>query len=216
MAEGVGSGERPRDLLQTLVIVCIVLTPAWLGPPWWTWLWTALVAVVAAPAVWFTWTGAPWVPTPHAELERLVPLLALAPGERFVDLGAGDGRVLRHVARATDAEVIGVEASVLPWMLGRLRGAGPSGQLLLGSRYGPAMPQRLGLAGARAVYLWSTPYGLAHPKLPAVLGALPAGARVVTYGTPLPFWRPREVDRTGQRPLFCYVVGSSSERQETT
>ena len=208
--------HRARDLLQTTVLVLVALTPAWLLPAGVALPWLAAVSLLAAPALWFTWTGAPWVPTPTDDLDRVVTLLGVGPDDRVVDLGAGDGRVLRHVAAVTGARVAGVEAAPAPWLLGAVRGwlGGPRVPVRLASRYAPSA--RLRLAETDAVYLWSTARGVAHPGLPSLLARLPPGARVVCYATPLPFWVPEAIDTTGQRPIYRYVVGSSSDKQPTT
>lgn len=38
---------------------------------------------------------APFVPTPHDVVDRMIILAQLKPGDRLVDLGSGDGRLLR-------------------------------------------------------------------------------------------------------------------------
>ncbi|HQR05067.1 MAG: class I SAM-dependent methyltransferase [Proteobacteria bacterium] len=53
-------------------------------------------------------------------------LLTLLPPHpcRFLDLGCGDGRLLRHLALARpDCEFIGIEHAPLPWLWARLRSA---------------------------------------------------------------------------------------------
>ena len=45
------------------------------------------------------WRLAPFVPTPHDVATRMLALARLAPGERCVDLGCGDGRLLHAAVR---------------------------------------------------------------------------------------------------------------------
>lgn len=80
-----------------------------------------LVLVVLVSAVYASWGSAPWVPTRRVDIERLLDVLDLQPGERFVELGCGDGRVCRAVKRRfPEAEVVGVELSLLPWLVAKL------------------------------------------------------------------------------------------------
>lgn len=55
---------------------------------------------------------APWVPCQKKDLERIDRLADLEPSQVFCDLGCGDGRVLRYVAKKNpEARVIGIELS---------------------------------------------------------------------------------------------------------
>ena len=44
--------------------------------------------------------AAPWVPTRRRDMERILALAKIKPGEVFYDLGCGDGRLLVAAARA--------------------------------------------------------------------------------------------------------------------
>ena len=59
---------RQRDLLQTLVVLGVLATPGWLAPSPLGAVWLLATAVLAGPALWLSWTHAPFVPTPAAEL----------------------------------------------------------------------------------------------------------------------------------------------------
>ncbi|HEU4324675.1 MAG TPA: class I SAM-dependent methyltransferase [Roseiflexaceae bacterium] len=48
-----------------------------------------------------------------SELRRIAQLLGVGPGQRFVDLGCGEGGLSLWVARATGAEVLGIDTSGL-------------------------------------------------------------------------------------------------------
>lgn len=194
--------DRGHDLLQTTVVVLALLTPAWLLPSGPALAWLLGVGALAAPMLWWTWHHAPWVPTPADETDRLLELLALRPGDRFLDLGAGDGRVLQRVHAATGAHCEGIEAAPLVWALGRLR------LRLAGS---PCVLRRgdlrtAELDGVDAVYLWGTAYGLGPDLVAWLRAGLPPGARVVSYATPLPGWDPVAIDTDGQRPLHLYQL----------
>jgi hypothetical protein len=197
------AATRRRDLLLTLVMVCIVLTPAWLLPNTVGLPWMIAVIVLAVPAVWASWRHAPWQPTPHAELERVLEALALTGGQRFCDLGAGDGRMVQWVHEATGADCEGLEISPLPWAFAQLRllGAGPGAHVRLADLY------RTDLSAFDVLYVWGTAYSVGTERFVAHLqrSARP-GTRLVSYHTPVHGLEPFHVDTTGQRPLYVYTL----------
>ena len=194
---GFVAASRRRDLLLTLVMLGVALTPAWLTPGWFAVPWLVATLALAGPALWLSWQHAPWVPTPRAELPRLLAALKLEPGERFCDLGAGDGRMVRWVRDATEARCMGIEASPLLVAVARLRGA----DVRLGDLYAAD------LSDVDVVYVWGTAYSVGTPRFRELLErALRPGARVVSYGTPVDGLEPDFVDEGGQRPIFGYVM----------
>jgi hypothetical protein len=194
------AGSRRRDLLQTLVLVGILLTPAWLAPPWFALPWLVGSLALAGPLVVLTWLHGPWVPTPHADVPRIVAALALKPGEAFCDLGCGDGRMLRWVREATGAECTGIEAAPLLALWARLR-SGRGIRVRLGDLYAAD------LSGFDVIYVWGTAYSVGTPRFRELIErSCRRGARVVSYQTPIAGLEPTVVDAGGQRPLYVYVV----------
>jgi len=64
--------------------------------------------------------GAPWVPMRAGDVERVVRLAAIKPGQTVYDLGCGDGRLL--FAAATHGAVAhGFEISLLPLVIAKVR-----------------------------------------------------------------------------------------------
>jgi hypothetical protein len=193
---------RRQDLLQTLVLLLLLLTPAWLTPTWFArpWLWASLL--LGLPALYLSWSHAPWVPSPAAELPRILAALDLSPADTFCDLGAGDGRLVARVRAATGATCFGIEASpllcVVAW-------------LFLWSRRDPGATVRFGdmyradLSGVDAVYVWGTGYSAGTAAFGEWLrAALPPGARVVSYHQQIPGLTLVRADLDGQRPLYTY------------
>lgn len=70
--------------------------------------------------------GAAYVPTTHSRVTRLLDLAAIRPGEKLLDLGSGDGRILFAAAKR-GAICVGVEINpLLCWyssLLAKLKGA---------------------------------------------------------------------------------------------
>ena len=191
--------ERARDLLQTAVVVGIALTPAWLGPSWMLVPWVLMVGLLLGPMVWLTWSHAPFVPTPARDLACIVEALALAPHERFADLGSGDGRVLLTVHRATGARGRGIEAAPGLWLLSWLRCARTPGVEV---RWGDF--RALDGRDLDAVYVWGTAYFVGTEAFAQWLReALRPGCRVVSYGQPLAGWAPEAI-WNGERKVYRY------------
>ncbi|MFT4626316.1 MAG: hypothetical protein ACI8PZ_004993 [Myxococcota bacterium] len=203
----VAAGRR-RDLLLTSVMLAVLLTPAWLAPPELAIPWLLACLLLAAPALWLSWTHAPWVPTPTADLPYILAALTLQPGERFCDLGAGDGRMIRAVRDATGATCTGVEAAPLLFSIAWARlalGRDGGATVRLGDLYGAD------LSGFDAVYVWGTPYSVGTDRFRSFLErSLPAGARVVSYHQPVSGWTPTATITAGQRPIYLYSPAPSA------
>lgn len=141
-------------------------------------------------------SGAPWVPTWKRDIERARKLLDLKPGENFVELGCGDGRVTCAIGQGT-----GVELSVVQYVAAQIR------RVLTRSwnvRFALANAFHYDLRGSDAVYLFLMPetYQKIRPKLET---ELKPGARVVTYVWPIPDWEPERVDEhPGAPKLYLY------------
>ena len=200
---GFVAASRRRDLLQTFVVLGILLTPAWLTPRWFSVPWQIGVLCLAAPLVLLTWFHGPWVPTPHAELPRILDALHLQRTERFCDLGSGDGRMLLWVHAATGAACTGIEAAPFLVLLSRARllwARTRDCHVRLGNLYAAD------LSGFDVVYVWGTAYSVGTEEFRAfVERAVRPGARLVSYQTPIPGLEPSTVDEGGQRPIYTYV-----------
>ena len=126
-----------------------------------------------------------YVPTRRKYVPRIIAMLNLQPGEKIVDLGSGDGRLLVALAEA-GAIAHGYEHNPL---------------LVMRSR---SMLKKKGLEGKAFVHMsnfWETDisvfdgvvvYGIPYimSRLEEKLGReLRPGTRVVSYSFPLPTWK---------------------------
>lgn len=147
---------------------------------------------------------APWLPIREKDVGRALDLARLRTGERFYDVGCGDGRVVAAAARR-GAAAVGLEISFALWCACRLRqalGGAPGAAFLLKNLY------RQDLSDADAVYVYGTSKTNARDLRPKLEAELKPGARVVTYAFRVDGWEPAAVDRgalPSDKPLYLYL-----------
>lgn len=66
-------------------------------------------------------TGAPFVPTPMRAAKKMLKLAEVKKGDKVVDIGCGDGRLVYVAANEIGAEAIGYELSPVVYILGKIR-----------------------------------------------------------------------------------------------
>lgn len=139
-----------------------------------------VIVLLIAPTAIFG--GAPYVPSPRRAAVKALLLARLQPGETLVDLGCGDGRVLRLAASEFGARAIGVEMNLVwVWVAGWLCRRFERVQVIWGDMSATDLSQ------ADVVYLF-----LSRAAAGSLAKSLPArlkpGCRVVSYGFPLLGW----------------------------
>lgn len=143
------------------------------------WLFLALFVVAAVSIVGPGIVGAPWLPTPANGLAAVLKEAGLKPGEVFIDLGCGDGRVLIAAAGIFGAQCIGVEIDPLkiPLARWRVKRAGLSEKVKIIRASAMDAP----LAEADVVFLYLS-HQLIDRLKPKFARELKPGARIVSFG----------------------------------
>jgi len=161
---------------------------------------TALLGItwVYLPLLW----GAPWVPARMCVARKMLELADVQPGQRVIDLGAGDGRIVTLAARGFGAQATGVEVDPIRCLIANgliaLRGLRNRARVQWGSMYS------VDLADADVVifYLWPK----ANRRLEPILAAgLRPGAKVVTHQFSMINWHPIAVDQESR--IYLYEIG---------
>jgi SAM-dependent methyltransferase len=127
-----------------------------------------------------------WAATSDERIDEALRLAGLRPGERLLDLGCGDGRVLLRAAESYGATVVGVELDPHLAETARflLDAAGVEGTVLEADF--ESVPIE-----ADVVFAFLSPATL--QRLRPRLAALPSSSRVVTTGYPVPGWLPSDL-----------------------
>lgn len=166
------------------------------------WLFALVVTLaVAGTAAWAGWRAAPYVPTRSADVERMLRLAAVQPGEVVYDLGAGDGRFVLAAAQR-GAQAVGFEISVLPFLVAWLRTRSQRSPSRAQIRWQDFFHQDFSRADVIVCFL--TPGAMAQlgPKLRR---ELKPGARIVSYAFAIPDWTPVTKDKPTPRTMAVYL-----------
>lgn len=136
------------------------------------------VLAVIGTLAWGAISAAPWVPMPARDVERLLALVALKPGDVLFDLGCGDGRLLIQAAERYGARAVGFELALVPYVMAQLRRLASSKRQLITIHYKDFW--RVNFNSANAVVCFLTPYAMRklEHKIPS---ELQPGARFATY-----------------------------------
>lgn len=148
--------------------------------------------------------GALYVSTARLRIAAALEAVPMAPGDLMVDLGCGDGRVLRLARRRYGVRGVGYELNPLAFLKARLLCMGrPDIDIRMRNFWSAD------LSGARVVFCYLFPDVMARmaDKLAADLAP---GATVVSCNFPLPGFRPEQVLRPGgsrhNDPIYIYTA----------
>ncbi len=148
-------------------------------------------------------SGAPWVPTRKQDLDRIHKLLKLKDGEKFVELGCGNGRVCRHLAQKNPGVAVhGVELSLLQYLVAALQASATRSRARY--RFGNVFGKNLNEYDAVYMFLMPETYEKIESKLRS---ELKPGTRVISYVWPIPEWEAEEISKAaGQLDLYLYTI----------
>jgi ribosomal protein L11 methylase PrmA len=145
---------------------------------------------------------APYAETPPALVEAMLDLATLAPGERLLDLGSGDGRIVMAAARrCADALGVDIDPSRIAEAEEAARAAGLSARARFRREDLFATP--LGQADVIALFLLGHVNEWLGPRLRAE--ARP-GARIVSHAFPIRGWDPVATRRVGRASLYLWIA----------
>ena len=158
-----------------------------------------IVLILLGSLAYAGYRAAPWVPTWKADIQRIMRLAHIQPGERFFDLGCGDGRMM-FAAAAHGAHATGFELSLFHYIWVKIK-------ILLTRTQNVHIRYQdfwyTNLQQADVVYFFLHPR--IYKKLKIKLEKeLKPGARVIAYVWPIEGWAPTAVDAAPNFPPVYY------------
>jgi SAM-dependent methyltransferase len=169
----------------------------------------ALAIVVVHPVT----QGAMYTSTARVKIRAALEAVNMKPGELLVDIGCGDGRVLRMARKHCGVHCLGFEINPIAFIKAKLFTAGRRG---IEVRYSNFWKADLGKANIVSCYLFPD----VMRRLGEKLGReLTAGARVISFNFPIPGWRHqavlRAVSKLNNDPIYVYLIPDSLPDQPT-
>jgi SAM-dependent methyltransferase len=135
---------------------------------------------------------APFVPTPHDVVERMLELAEIKPEDILYDLGSGDGRIVIAAARRYGIKAIGFELD--PSLVNRSRDSIKQAGLESLAEIHERDIRTVDLSGASVLTLYLYP-GANLRLRAAIMSQLKPGSRVVSHDFGMGSWKPDRVER---------------------
>ena len=151
---------------------------------------------------------APYYPTPDSIVERMLDLVALKAGEKMVDLGSGDGRIVIMAAQKYHADATGIELDGDLYISSTAKIQKLGLQKTARIVHGDILKQNYAFADVVTVYLLPESNLKARPLLES---QLKKGTRVVAHDFGIGGWTPAKTvtipdDGEGRsHTLFLYI-----------
>lgn len=189
---------RPRLLAAGLTLLVLLL---FAGSA------RCMSATTASCSLGTLWSGSPPLDIPYAGtrpeiIALMLDLAAVGPGDKVVDLGTGDGRILLAAARR-GARGEGVDLD--PVLIGRARRSAEQAGLAGRVAFRTEDLFRTSLADATVVTMFLLPEVNLRLR-PRILSDMQPGARIVSHAFGMADWRPDAADRAGGARVYLWVV----------
>jgi SAM-dependent methyltransferase len=135
---------------------------------------------------------APFVPTPHEVVERMLELAEIKPGDILYDLGSGDGRIVIAAARRYGIKAMGFELD--PSLVKRSRDSIKQAGLHGLAEIHEQDIRTVDLSAASVLTLYLYP-GANLRLRAAIMSQLKPGSRVISHDFGMGSWKPDHVER---------------------
>jgi len=155
-------------------------------------------------------TLAPFVPTPHDVVDRMLLLAEVSPADTVYDLGCGDGRIVVAAAQKYGARGVGVDIQpgMMEMTLENIAQAAVGN--LVEFRMQDA--QTVDLRPATVITLYLVQWSMARFE-PIILRTCAPGTRIVSHSFAMATWVPEKVEQFNDaegylRTLSLWRVGA--------
>ena len=146
--------------------------------------------------------GALYVSTSRVKIKAIMDALQMKPGQVLVDLGCGDGRVLRRASKYFNARAIGYEVNLLAYIKARMLCLGRKRVIVERKNFWP-----VDLSNADVVFCYLFP-DVMRKLSDKLKTELKPGAVIVSCNFVLPGFTPARILRPGgtlnNDPLYVY------------
>ncbi len=160
---------------------------------------------VLGTAIWAGFSAAPWVPTRKRDLARAFALLPLTSADVFIDLGSGDGRIVKHAVRSGAGSARGIEISFFFVLLSRVflhfSGVGSRAKIVRKSLW------NADLADATVIFCFLMPRAVAKLEQ-SLQDRVKPGTKIVSYAFHFPNLRLLQKSQPKHKdlPIYLYIV----------
>jgi SAM-dependent methyltransferase len=145
--------------------------------------------------------------TARVKIRTALEAVTMKPGELLVDIGCGDGRVLRMARKLYGVRCLGFEINPIAFVKAKLLTAGRRG---IEVRYCNFWKADLREANVVSCYLFPDVMRRLGVKLGKELNT---GTRVISFNFPIPGWKHqailRAVSKLNNDPIYIYLIPDS-------
>ena len=150
-----------------------------------------------------------WIPTPDRLVDRMLQLGRLAPGDRVVDLGSGDGKIVIAAARHEGVHAEGIEYN--PEMVAFARRAAEAAGVADRARFRQGDIFETDFSDATVVTMYLLPR--LNLRLRETLFRMKPGTRIVSHAWSMGNWRPDEVTWINGTPVLMWAIPANAGGQ---
>lgn len=143
-----------------------------------------------------------WVPTPDEAVDRMLLLGEVQAGDRVVDLGAGDGKIVIAAVRNHGARALGLEYN--PDMVALSQRLARQAGVTEKASFRQADIFASDFSDATVVTMYLLPQ--LNLKLRPKLFTMAPGTRIVSHSFDMGDWRPDESSRVGHNRLYRWTI----------
>lgn len=156
--------------------------------------------ILAISFAWAALSFAPWVPARKKDLKRIEKLTNFQSGEKFYELGCGNGRVLFYLLKKYDINAVGIELAFPLYLLSLLRSLGePKAKIIFGDLF------KNDLSKADVVYFFGMPDKIKEKLANKLKRELRPGTRVISYAFKVKGWEAVKVDKPEEKDIAIYL-----------
>ncbi len=144
--------------------------------------------------------GAPYVPTKNKLLKKILSDADIKKGDLFMDLGCGDGRIVRFAVEHVGVHGIGVDINpgLIQWarfktMLKHLKHC----------EFNVGNILKTDVSKADVIYLFLLPKFL-HSVVPYLKNECKKGTIIISHGFELTEWKDKQIKLRTDKPFYTY------------